>query len=261
MIKLASVILSAALTLAGGSASALGVISFEAPVQNGGSNAYTYDPTVAGMTFTGAAGVQANGSAWQFNNAPDGNQTAFLQNTSSNANAEIDIAVTGLTPGFDYTVSYRRRHAAGKRPLGIALHGVVQWRHPPERHAGVHRMALRGHAELHRAALRRRHIGVQGRGIHRRRLQRGDRRRPHSHAGAFKLGLDDRRFRRDGRRAAIPRAGRDCRLRFDLDRAGGHVRRGSDGRAVALCACVGGGKSGLHGDKAAGNARRGRPQG
>jgi len=37
---------------------------------------------------------------------------------------------------------------------------------------------------------------------------------------------------------------------------------GSDGRAVALSLHgAGGGKSGLHGEKAAGNARRGRPQG
>ena len=34
-------------------------------------------------------------------------------------------------------------------------------------------------------------------------------------------------------------------------------RAGSDGRAVALALRRGGGKSGLHGDKAAGNARRG----
>ena len=36
---------------------------------------------------------------------------------------------------------------------------------------------------------------------------------------------------------------------------------GPDGRAVALFRKGEGGKSGLHGEKAAGNARRGRPQG
>jgi len=38
-------------------------------------------------------------------------------------------------------------------------------------------------------------------------------------------------------------------------------RSGPDGRAVALALRRGGGKSGLHDDEAAGNARRGRPQG
>src|SRR3954464_596558 len=50
--------------------------SFESPPQNGG---WTFAPTVSGVTFTGRAGVQGNGSAWGFANAPDGTQTGFLQ--------------------------------------------------------------------------------------------------------------------------------------------------------------------------------------
>src|SRR5688500_9063150 len=46
---------------------------FEAPA----TSTYVYRPTAS---FTGASGLAANNSAWQFNTAPEGNQVAFLQN-------------------------------------------------------------------------------------------------------------------------------------------------------------------------------------
>ncbi len=44
---------------------------------------------------------------------------------------------------------------------------------------------------------------------------------------------------------------------LDRESASPHLPRGPDGRAVALRLTAEGGKSGLHGEKAAGNARRG----
>ncbi len=50
-------------------------------------------------------------------------------------------------------------------------------------------------------------------------------------------------------------------LCLDPRRPGAHLAGGPDGWAVAVSRKGDGGKSGLHGEKAAGNARRGRPQG
>jgi hypothetical protein len=66
------------------------VVSFETPAVNGGyeynsnspfpgPNGNFSSPTAEGVTFTGMSGIQANGSAFGFTNAPDGTQTAFLQ--------------------------------------------------------------------------------------------------------------------------------------------------------------------------------------
>ena len=46
---------------------------------SGATNSYVYNPTGGGWTFSVSAGVQRNGSAWGAPKAPNGVQTAFLQ--------------------------------------------------------------------------------------------------------------------------------------------------------------------------------------
>jgi len=99
--------------------------SFETPSLGTGGGAYRYFlqpgggfPSVpngfapiAGVTFTGASGIQANGSAWGFTPAPAGVQTAFIQSYQGVGGA-ISIALSGLTAGHLYKVSF----AAAQRP-------------------------------------------------------------------------------------------------------------------------------------------------
>jgi len=65
---------------------------FEAPAVGAGS--FDYDATGAGWTFTGMAGVAANGSGFTSANpnAPDGTQVAFLQETGGMSQA---VTLTG----------------------------------------------------------------------------------------------------------------------------------------------------------------------
>jgi hypothetical protein len=95
--------LAGAVALTGGlpaSAASIADHSFENPA---GAGSFDYNPTVAGVVFTGDAGVTA--SAAGFDPAPDGVQNAFLQTTASSG-AQIDISVTGLTAGNVYSFSY-----------------------------------------------------------------------------------------------------------------------------------------------------------
>jgi YD repeat-containing protein len=76
--------------------------SFESPPQNG---SWTFAPTVSGVTFSGRAGVQGDGSAWGFANAPDGTQTGVLQ-TYGGEGGTISFAVSGLIPGASYHAGF-----------------------------------------------------------------------------------------------------------------------------------------------------------
>ena len=100
-------------------ADAMTVTSFETPVVNGGyeysSNSPflgpngNFGPTTAdGVTFYGMSGIQANGSAWGFTTAPDGNQTAFLQSYSGEPDAPGYITFTSdsLTAGLTYDLVF-----------------------------------------------------------------------------------------------------------------------------------------------------------
>ncbi len=71
--------------------------SFEATSAKG----FTYGPAGASWTFSGGAGIQANGSAWGAPNAADGTQTAFLQSVS-----QIDQTI-GVTADGTYTLSFK----------------------------------------------------------------------------------------------------------------------------------------------------------
>ena len=87
---------------------------FEAPVL--GSGSYQYQPSGAGWTFSGGAGIQSNGSAWNAPAAPEGQQTAFLQ--------EGQIAQTLTLAAGTYTVSfYAARRGDQIQPLQISVDG------------------------------------------------------------------------------------------------------------------------------------------
>ena len=92
--------------------------SFELPEVG---SAYLYNPTtVGGMTFTSAAGVAGNGSAFGFAAAPDGDQAAFLQAGPSAAGA-IAISVSGLAAGASYRIRFRLARRPGYNPTAVNL--------------------------------------------------------------------------------------------------------------------------------------------
>jgi hypothetical protein len=97
--------------------------SFENPPQNGG---FAYAPSVTGVTFSGAAGIQGNGSAWGFAAAPDGSQTGFLQ-TSGAAGGSIAFAVSGLTAGASYQARFyiAQRPNYGVATVTVSFNGVA----------------------------------------------------------------------------------------------------------------------------------------
>ena len=93
-----------------------------------GGYGYPYSPdpahsgvTAAGWTFTvtlyNGSGVQSNGSAWGFANAPNGSQySAFLQGTSS-----ISQTVAGFNPGTYYTLSFYLSARPGNSVDNVAV--------------------------------------------------------------------------------------------------------------------------------------------
>ncbi|MEA3015889.1 MAG: hypothetical protein QOI38_611 [Sphingomonadales bacterium] len=95
--------------------------SFELPDVGSG---HAYNPTVTGIAFTSFAGVAANGSAFAFATAPDGDQVGFLQAGPTAAGA-IAISVTGLTTGASYRVRFRlaRRPGYGLNTINLAVGG------------------------------------------------------------------------------------------------------------------------------------------
>jgi hypothetical protein len=107
-----------------------------------GSSGYTYQPSsVAGWFFSGGTGVQANGSAWGFSNAPGGSgQSAFLQSyegpdkvDKGTPNSFISQNVGGLTTGQTYTVTFdlEQRPGYGANPVTVSIDGVTETITPP----------------------------------------------------------------------------------------------------------------------------------
>jgi hypothetical protein len=107
----------------------------EAQVSNGtfnwlgsGGTGYAYDPTIVGWSFSGGAGVQDNGSAWGFTNAPGATQSAFLQNYDGSVHvptgnpSSISQGVS-LTPGDFYTLDFylEQRPGYAVNPVTVTI--------------------------------------------------------------------------------------------------------------------------------------------
>jgi hypothetical protein len=96
--------------------------SFETPVLNSpgiqyGPDEFSYNTNeigpvvITGLTFIGFSGIIKNGSDGVFPNATNGTQAAFLQSypypaTGNNQGGEIDWALSGLTAGQRYALSF-----------------------------------------------------------------------------------------------------------------------------------------------------------
>ncbi|MES2657608.1 MAG: DUF642 domain-containing protein [Verrucomicrobiota bacterium] len=80
-------------------------LSFETPNIGTGGGSYQYNPSGGSWTFNGApgngSGLAGNGSGFNNPNAPDGTQTAFVQNLGT-----VTQTLSGFTPGRTYTVGY-----------------------------------------------------------------------------------------------------------------------------------------------------------
>ena len=91
---------------------------YEYGVQNGAQHSSNgINARAAGVTFGNGAGVQSNGSAWNFTPAPAGRQTAFLQSYANQTPGRITLAVSGLTPGKSYAISF---HCANRGGYDVA---------------------------------------------------------------------------------------------------------------------------------------------
>jgi hypothetical protein len=103
--------------------------NFEAPVLN---SAYQYNPSDAGWIFTGASGIQGNGSAWGAPNAPGGSQTAFVQNQGSFSQVVNFPAQAGA---YNITFLAAQRACCGAPPLRqqikVSIDGVEIGRASP----------------------------------------------------------------------------------------------------------------------------------
>ncbi len=106
--------------------------SFESP--SVGVNGYQYQPAGSGWSFSGNAGIEANGSAWGAPNAPSGTQAAFLQSGGAGGAGQngqvsqtIDFAAAGT-----YTLQF---DIAGRgsqtQQLGVYLDGTLVGTYTP----------------------------------------------------------------------------------------------------------------------------------
>jgi len=92
---------------------------FETPGQGGGADAYTYSPTGSPWTFTGAAGLAGNLSAFTDGNpnAPQGNQVAFLQ--GSGAISQSVNFTTGSSFIITFDAAQRANLQASFQTIGV----------------------------------------------------------------------------------------------------------------------------------------------
>ena len=92
---------------------------FETPA----TNSYVYNPTGGSWTFSVSAGVQRNGSAWGAPKAPDGVQTAFLQDGTTGGNGTISQSIYVPSSGT-YTVSFQaalRAYRTSPTPMSFKV--------------------------------------------------------------------------------------------------------------------------------------------
>jgi len=99
--------------------------SFETPDLGAG---FAYRPDAPGLAFGGTSGIAANGSAFGFTSAPDGDQVGLIQANPPNVpSASISHSVSGLTPGEWYSVRFSgaARPGYGGTPVSIAFNGEL----------------------------------------------------------------------------------------------------------------------------------------
>lgn len=91
---------------------------FEAPDLPSG---FLYNPSAG---FTGNSGIARNGSAWGFDDAPGGDQVAFLQNGPSAAT--ITLQIVNMTPGASYSARFLIMARPGYlgNPVAVAFNGA-----------------------------------------------------------------------------------------------------------------------------------------
>ena len=115
----ATAALSAVALASSATATTMVLTDFETPaippyVGTGFPTNYIYTPTtVPNVTFSGSAGIQGNGSGWVFPNAPQGDQTAFLQAYDYNlscchgtSTGSFTVAAPGLVGGNEYDLAW-----------------------------------------------------------------------------------------------------------------------------------------------------------
>ena len=93
--------------------------SFETP----STSSYSYRPTGGSWTFAVSSGIQHNGSAWGAPNAPDGVQTAFLQDGTNEGNGTISQSIY-LPSSGTYTVSFQaalRAYQTSPTPMSFKV--------------------------------------------------------------------------------------------------------------------------------------------
>jgi hypothetical protein len=105
-----------------GASNPISDFSFESPPLTAGT--YRYNPTTGSpWTFSGASGIESNGSAFSAANAPDGTQAALLQSIDSDPPGQIAQTVT-LNPGT-YYISFwaAQRQGCGVNPIQVQVDG------------------------------------------------------------------------------------------------------------------------------------------
>ncbi len=96
--------------------------SFETPSM--GNANYQYNPGGGNWTFTGASGIQSNGSAWGAPAAADGVQTAFLQGYTGGPPATISQSINFPAAG-NYTLTFQAARRYGQvQPIQVSIDGA-----------------------------------------------------------------------------------------------------------------------------------------
>ena len=91
-----------------------------------GAGQFRYDPTGSPWTFSGGAGISANGSGFTAGNppAPEGSQIAFLQTDGS-----FSQSVAGWAAGthtLSFVAAQRANYQASRQDFEVLVDGVVE---------------------------------------------------------------------------------------------------------------------------------------
>jgi thermitase len=96
--------------------------SFETPALGAG---FQYNPTGLGVgwSFVGASGIQGNGSAWLAAPAPNGTQTAFVQNAGA-INGLVNLTAGSYTLNFQAARRSYSDPSGSVQPIRVSIDGV-----------------------------------------------------------------------------------------------------------------------------------------